>query len=513
MIRVTFPAEFLGITAYLVVVLSQPKIAFGRFQHLGRTIVNSPSCASAADDTGRDEYRRETLEEWPKKEISMTRKLFRSISAYVFWALLILTASPVEAQTPGQIPMFDQPGTGVCNNAGRNDCIDSVMTQSGGNIGIGTTAPAAKLDVAGGNVHLENSSLSSGNILKGINLFLHNFGYSNTFLGENAGNLTMTGAHNTGIGLQGLLSNTTGDRNTAVGRSTLQLNTAGADNTANGAAALASNTSGSYNTAVGSQALFNNSTVVDFSGVTHIGQNNTAVGGRALFSNTSGSNNTALGYNALYSNAVGGGEFYVEGINNTATGVNALVFNLNGTNNTASGYNALRTNTWGSNDTAIGASADVSSDGIFNATAIGAGAVVNASNKIRLGNTAVTVVEGPPYSTVSDKNAKENFKSVDAEEVLEKIRAMNVTSWNYIGQDPKQFRHYGPVAQDFFAAFGDDGLGIIGSPRTIASTDMNGVLMLAVQALGRENEAFEAENADLKARIEALERLVKGLQK
>jgi hypothetical protein len=57
------------------------------------------------------------------------------------------------------------------------------------------------------------------------------------------------------------------------------------------------------------------------------------------------------------------------------------------------------------------------------------------------------------------------------------------------------------VAQDFFAAFGDDGLGTIGSPITITSTDMNGVLMLAVQALGREN-------AELKARIEALERLV-----
>jgi hypothetical protein len=75
----------------------------------------------------------------------------------------------------------------------------------------------------------------------------------------------------------------------------------------------------------------------------------------------------------------------------------------------------------------------------------------------------------------------------------------------------KQFRHYGPVAQNFFAAFGDDGEGTIGSPTTITSTDMNGVLMLAVQALGQENDAFEAENAELKARIEALERLVKGM--
>jgi hypothetical protein len=145
-----------------------------------------------------------------------------------------------------------------------------------------------------------------------------------------------------------------------------------------------------------------------------------------------------------------------------------------------------------------------------NATAIGNQAIVNASNKIRLGNTAVTVVEGPPYSTVSDKNAKENFKAVDANKVLRKIENLSVTSWNYIGQDAQKFRHYGPVAQDFFAAFGDDGIGTIGSPTTITSTDMSGVLMLAIKALGQENDAFKAENAELNARIEVLERLVKG---
>jgi len=61
------------------------------------------------------------------------------------------------------------------------------------------------------------------------------------------------------------------------------------------------------------------------------------------------------------------------------------------------------------------------------------------------------------------------------------------------------------------SGIGDDGVGTIGSPTTITSTDMNGVLMLAVQALGQENDAFKAENAELKARIEALEGLVKGM--
>ena len=43
-------------------------------------------------------------------------------------------------------------------------------------------------------------------------------------------------------------------------------------------------------------------------------------------------------------------------------------------------------------DTAIGFQADVSAGNLTNATAIGNGAIVNASNKVRLVNTAVTVI-------------------------------------------------------------------------------------------------------------------------
>src|SRR5206468_4347973 len=133
---------------------------------------------------------------------------------------------------------------------------------------------------------------------------------------------------------------------------------------------------------------------------------------------------------------------------------------------------ALSNNATGSGNTAIGAGADVSVFNLLNATAIGAGAIVDASNKIRLGNTAVTVIEAQVGLTVvSDKTKKENFLPVDGEEVLGKIRGLSLSSWNLIGHDPKQFRHYGPVAQEFFAAFGHDGIGTIGTPTTISSTD------------------------------------------
>jgi|SRR3990167_489556 len=137
------------------------------------------------------------------------------------------------------------------------------------------------------------------------------------------------------------------------------------------------------------------------------------------------------------------------------------------------------------------------------------GAIVNNSNKIRLGNSSVSVIEGQvAYTFSSDKTKKENFKPVDGEDVLKKIPGLTLSSWNYISHDPKQFRHYGPMAQDFFAAFGNDGVGTVGSPTTINSGDMAGILMIAVQTLEKQNRDLKAENAQVKARLEALERTI-----
>jgi Chaperone of endosialidase len=146
---------------------------------------------------------------------------------------------------------------------------------------------------------------------------------------------------------------------------------------------------------------------------------------------------------------------------------------------------------------------------LTDATAIGRGAVVNASNKVRLGNLNVKVIEGQiAFTASSDKTQKENFQPVDGEEVLGKIRGFELSSWNFIGHDPKEFRHYGPMAQDFFAAFGNDGLGQIGSETTINSGDIAGILMIAVQAL----EKRTAELKHKQAQIAVLESEVKDLK-
>jgi hypothetical protein len=147
-----------------------------------------------------------------------------------------------------------------------------------------------------GNLTLPSSSTAgAGNIMKGGNLFIHNFGSANTFIGFSAGNTTMTGGFNTASGMQALLGNTTGINNTASGYFALGANTTGSNNSADGQQALLNNTAGSANTASGSFALLANT----------IGDSNTAAGATALQTNTTGSNNTAIAVGALVSNTTG----------------------------------------------------------------------------------------------------------------------------------------------------------------------------------------------------------------
>lgn len=259
-------------------------------------------------------------------------------------------------------------------------------------------------------------------------------------------------------------------------------------NAASGANAVVSNSTGDFNTVCGRDALVSNTT----------GNFNTASGRYALQNNTTGEGNTASGANALRNNT--------SGFDNTASGMRALYSNTTGERNTASGDHALQSNTTGRRNTAIGWLADVSSGDLTNATAIGATAVVDASNKIRLGDSTVTVIEGQvAYTFTSDKNQKENFQPVDGDAVLRKLRDLNLTSWNYKDHDPEQFRHYGPVAQEFFAAFGHDGVGTSGTSTTINSGDQAGILMIAVQELAKRTDEIDA----LKTEIAELRELIR----
>lgn len=105
------------------------------------------------------------------------------------------------------------------------------------------------------------------------------------------------------------------------------------------------------------------------------------------------------------------------------------------------------------------------------------------------------------WSTISDENKKENFASVNGEDFLQKIARFNLTSWNYKGQDPKKFRHYGPMAQEFFEAFGRDEYGVIGDDTTISQADFDGINLIAIHALEKRTTELKKENEQLQQQV------------
>jgi trimeric autotransporter adhesin len=105
----------------------------------------------------------------------------------------------------------------------------------------------------------------------------------------------------------------------------------------------------------------------------------------------------------------------------------------------------------------------------------------------------------------SDRNAKANFTSLDAQAILAKIIAMPVTEWNY-KDDAVDKKHIGPMAQDFHAAFGLDGA----DDKHISVVDEGGVALAAIQGL---NQKLEIENAKLQQQNDSLARRLDELQK
>lgn len=106
---------------------------------------------------------------------------------------------------------------------------------------------------------------------------------------------------------------------------------------------------------------------------------------------------------------------------------------------------------------------------------------------------------GGSWSSLSDRNRKENFLALNGEDVLNRLRSVPVTTWNYKTQD-RGIRHMGPVAQDFYAAFG---LGE--SNLRINTVDIDGVNMAAIKALETRTTTQQARIAELEARNKALE--------
>jgi len=211
---------------------------------------------------------------------------------------------------------------------------------------------------------------------------------------------------------------------------------------------------------------------------------------------------------------VGGGQFNVAdhfaatvsgGYNNQASGNYATV--PGGVANRAQGQYSF----------AAGLSARAIADGAF-AWADSTGALftnsttnrfaVRASGGVYLytnaeATTGVYVgAGGTGWDVISDRNAKENFTEVKATDVLDKVAALPISTWNLKDGDTK-VRHMGPMAQDLHAAFG---LG--DSDKSINSVDADGISLAAIQGLNQRVQEQAAQIKTLKSELDTLKAMI-----
>ncbi len=116
------------------------------------------------------------------------------------------------------------------------------------------------------------------------------------------------------------------------------------------------------------------------------------------------------------------------------------------------------------------------------------------------------------WTNYCDRNKKENFKAIDNEDLLYKLRGIPVTRWNYKGNP--NIDYIGPMAQDFYAVFhlgGEDSLGI-------NSICIDGVTLAGVKALEErtrimksEIDSLTTENRQIKTAFSVIQTEVKNL--
>ncbi|MGB8169157.1 MAG: DNRLRE domain-containing protein [Chthoniobacteraceae bacterium] len=100
------------------------------------------------------------------------------------------------------------------------------------------------------------------------------------------------------------------------------------------------------------------------------------------------------------------------------------------------------------------------------------------------------------WGVLSDQNAKKHFAPVDGEAVLERLAAVPVQRWLYKSEPDDAVPHLGPMAQAFKAAF------YPGRDDTVITTlEFDGVELAAIQGLHTRLKAKDAEIATLRAKL------------
>ena len=405
---------------------------------------------------------------------------------------------------------------------------NNIYSFGSGNVGIGTQTPSSKLEVVG-SVLFDNGSqfidgkmywINSKNAFRvgqvtGTNWDFENIGSQSFASGLNT---KAIGETSTAFG-----SNTeaNGSKSTAMGHSSIAngitslavgwLSKAEGDySTASGHLTEAN---GAYSTATGNNTLASGDNSFSLGTSTSAGGNASLAGGLGSVAN--GDYSVALGNNA----SANGDNSYAIGQYAIASGNNSLAMGNNVTTNNFSGSIILGDGSYSLSGATTSSSSDNQLMARFASGYVLYTDVSNIGAQLSAGQSS--------WGVISDSTKKENFIPVNGEEVLKKISEFNLRSWNYKSQDPTKFRHYGPMAQEFFNAFGNDGIGIIGNDTTIASADFDGINLIAIKALEKRTKnqdqriilqekrikQLELENAKLVSLINEMEIIKEALYK
>ena len=109
------------------------------------------------------------------------------------------------------------------------------------------------------------------------------------------------------------------------------------------------------------------------------------------------------------------------------------------------------------------------------------------------------------WASASDRNLKTDVARIDDAAVLDKVAQLPISRWSY--KSERGVRHVGPMAQDFYAAFGvgeDD--------KHITSIDEDGVALAAIKALHAENARLLVRQEKMQRQLERLVDVVSTLR-
>lgn len=285
------------------------------------------------------------------------------------------------------------------------------------------------------------------------------------------------------------------------------------DNAFYGSGAGVSNNGGDYNVFIGTDAAAAHttaglSTIIGWrAGALGNHQGNTFVGAQAGENVSSANVSTFIGEKA--------GQAVTTGVGNTMLGERAGLLTTTGFFNTFIGTTSAATNVGGSQLTLIGRNADVASPTLNNATAIGEGAIVNASNKVRIGNGTVTVIEGQvAFTNASDRRLKKDIRDLNSG--LDFIQKLRPVSYHMKNLSDERI-NWGFIAQEVEELVGDENaiLTISGDKdRTLGLryTDFVAPLVKAIQEQQMEIEDLQSQLLKSKKQVEALEASIQNLK-